>query len=513
MDVSKILRTESYKRGIIISSGFNFISKVLFFLTNIIIAYYFGTQVKTDIYYYCLCTVSLMVCFITGLNASVVIPESMHLAVLKSKEESMRFINFFMFAYIFIGIAVSIALLVDPVDIFLLISKFETKILLSNVTILFSAAPLFILMMIATYLIDILTSFKYFTIPMISNVINSALVLFFLFFFHKTLDIASILVGLIVAYTLQICLLLYVMLTELNWNFSFKFIHVEKRIIKNIVYAQIGNFTTALSSYVPLYLLSGFSSGIITSLNYGQRIADSPTIFLFAQLSAVVGIKFNELYAEQNFKDLNETFITTAHFLLFILTPISAVMFIFSNEITTVLLKRGAFNEYSVKTTSAFLKYLSLLLPMYAINSLISRLLMAGRKILQGFLYQIIFNAALMLAVFGGIQLFGVIGYPVGLLCLHVGNILACYFFLKQYFPMVEYQSVLIYVGKVLMLNLIISFPLIFIKNIFNNASILASLTSGAVIYFVIIVIMNEFLNLNIDVHNGLLRLKMYCKI
>ena len=47
-----LIRTESYKKGMLLSVFFNFIAKGILFLFTILIAKFFGRDIKTDIYFF-----------------------------------------------------------------------------------------------------------------------------------------------------------------------------------------------------------------------------------------------------------------------------------------------------------------------------------------------------------------------------------------------------------------------------------------------------------------------------
>ena len=437
------LKTESYKKGIVLSTTFNFISKGLVFLNSLLIAFYFGAQIKTDIYFYSYNTIIILSAFITSLNSSVLIPESMRLRNQHSESQAMKFLNFFFYCYLVLVFLICVILYCDPIKGFRLVSDFNIKSLAQNEKILYLSIPLILLIPLVNLLTDILTSYKYFSIPMIAGIINGFFSLCFLIIFHNTLDVSALLIGLIISNSLNLFLLIILMLKKLNWNFKMSFEKVEIRIWKNILFAQAGNITSSLSNYLPLYILSGFNFGVITSLNYAQQISTLPTTLITNQFSAVCGIKFNEQYAKKNYQELNKTFVVTANFLLFILVPVSATFFLFSNDIVTLLLKHGAFNRNNVEMTASFLKYLGLLLPLMVINTLFSRLFMASHKIIQSFWYQIVFNVILISTLFIVIKKVGPVGYPITLVSVHVLNILVCYFLEKWYFNIINYSLVL----------------------------------------------------------------------
>ena len=243
---------------------------------------------------------------------------------------------------------------------FTLLSDFEIESLQRHATILTAVTPLILLMPIVNLLTDILTSYRFFSISMFAGIVNGIFSILFVVIFHAKLDILSLLLGLLFSYAINLLLLLYLLKKRLHWNFGFQWVKVDRKVWRNIVFAQAGNITSSFTVYAPLYLLSGFSAGIITSLNFANQIAFLPTNLVTNQFSAITGIKFNELYAQRNLERLNEIFLTTASFLIFLLTPVSGIFLLFSNEIVSVLFQRGAFGENGVSFTAQFLQFLGL---------------------------------------------------------------------------------------------------------------------------------------------------------
>lgn len=491
-----IFKIESYQKGIAISSFFNIISKFILFFNSIVVAYYFGTQTKTDIYFYVMSSIiGLMVTLISGLNMTVFIPESMRLREQESEEKSMFFLNFFLYIYMVIGIIITIPLLFNYIGIFNLLSKFGEKALQENHLLLILFIPLFSLILIVNYLTDILTSYKYFTIPMFASIINNFLALFFIVFFHNIFDIQSILIGLNIAFIINIILLLYLMKRKLNWKFNFRKIEISQNVRKTIIYSQAGNIASILGSFVPSYILSSFGSGIITALNIGQRLANTPSDFITSQFISISGIRYNELYSKKEFERLNMVFSETAKFLIFILIPISVLMFLFADEIVRILFFRGKFDMTSVKNSALFMKYLVLLLPFYAINSLAAKLYMAAQLMTYAFWYQIIANLMLIGLVWFGIKEFGAIGFPYALITQFALNLIVVYFFFRYLLPFIKYYKILIYLCFILLINTILGFFLFHIIKYFEN--IFLKLFIGISTYLITYLILNILFKIN----------------
>jgi putative peptidoglycan lipid II flippase len=504
------LKAESYKRGIVVSTFFNIANKGLVFLNSIIVAFYFGTQIKTDIYFYAYNTIVILSAFITSLNASVLIPESMRLRIQQGESSAMHFLNFFFYGYIAITLLICGIVFLNPVQAFTTISGFSKQSLQTESGILLLATPLILLMPVVNLLTDILTSHKLFSMPMIVGILNGVFSILFILLFHRLLDVLSLLTGLILAYVINFIILIALMKKRVHWKFGFQRVRIGKKIWKNIAFAQAGNITTSLSSYAPLYVLSGFHGGMITSLTFAQQISSMPTNLITNQFSSVAGIKFNELYAKKEFPEINRIFLSTTSFLLFILTPVSVIFFLYSTQITSFLLERGAFHKSGVVDTSLFLKYLGLLLPMLAINTFVARLFMAGQKIMESFAYQVIFNCVLIVFIFIGVRTFGIVGYPVALVCLHLLNVLISFFLLKAFFPQIKYGGVLLDFLKIAVLNFLIFIPMLFVKDYLFNLYTLLSLIVGGTIYMLILLLVNRYIKLNTEVNEMLDRAVKY---
>lgn len=478
-----VLRTESYRKGILYSTSFNVLAKALGFCNNIVIAYYFGTQAETGVYFYAFATVTALAGLLTSLNASVIIPESMRLRIQTGDQQAMRFLNFFLVLYAMVGLAVTLVVSWDPVSFYLAFSKFDFGLLHVHADILRWSIPLFFLVLIANYLTDVLTSYKFFTLPMIASMLNSVLSLTAILVFHERLGVVSILVGLIVASIIQLAALLHLMRRVLAWDFAPRFVGVSSLTKKNLLYAQLGNVTSSLAGYVPLYLLSGYDAGIIAALTYGQRIADLPTSLIVAQVSTVVGIRFNELFARGEHVLLDRVFRETARILLFVLVPISVFVLLFGREITLILFHRGSFDTQAVDSTSLFLRLFVVVVPMLAVSNLVSRVFMAGQRIRASLVYQIAFNVCLLILIHLGVRGVGVSGYPLAMIVMHVLNMAVCYWLLRSFFASIAYSRVLVDGLRIVALNVLIGGLLYFLTQVVPALPPIPVVVGALVIY------------------------------
>ena len=495
-----MLKVESYKKGIILSSVFNIFNKGLVFVNSLIIAYYFGTQLRLDVYFYSYNTILIIAGFITSLNSTILIPESMRIRIESGETASINFLNFFIFTYLGLALALCFLFYIDPVGAFTRLSKYERELLSANSDILYLAVPLILLVCITTLLTDILASHKFFTVPVIVGAINAIFSLAFVVIFHNTLNIQSVVLGLLISHLINIILLLFLLKSAVNWRFR-KFKIPGPKVWRNVFYAQTGNILTTFAGYAPLYLLSGLGPGIIAGLNYAQQIVTQPTSLIVNQVSAVSRIKFNELYNKRHYKRINEVFTSSVKMLLFILIPISCLGFIYADEVIVFLYKRGSFNDSSVVISSGFFKYLILSLPFTAIISLAGGLYMAAQLIKVSILYQVSSNALLVWLIYYFISKFSYVGYPYAFLLVNLLNVIVVYVFCKLFFPYIQYLSILKHLLLLIAVNVLICFFVKKLAVLIVGSGILFQLLAGSSVYILCLLVINTFFKINIDVY------------
>lgn len=470
------------------------------FFSNLLIAYYFGTKLNVDIYFYAYNTVLLIVTFITSLNSSVLIPESMRLRVSDHPENVMYFFNSFIYGYLLFTSLLCLPFFIHPVGAFTAISNYNAESLRSQQAILYMVVPLIILVALTTLLTDILASYKFFTIPILAAVINSVFSVLFVVLFHSILDVKSVILGLLISYSFNILLLLYLMKRYLHWNFSYKRIPLGKKTWSNIVYAQSGNFLTTLGSYAPLYFLSGLGTGVIAALNYAQQLATQPTSFITTQFTSVARIKMSELYVKKDYEKVNTIFLSSMRFLLFVMIPISGIFFLYADEIVTILFKRGSFDARSVRLSSDFLRYLALSLPFTAAISIAGNLYVAAQLIKASIGYQIVSNLLLIGLVWLSLKWFGYIGYPFAYLFINVLNFLVVYIFCRLFFPYITYVRVLTYMAGIIGCNALIVIALFGLKKLGTPSGSVPVVLIGGLLYGAVLLVLNRLFHLNRDV-------------
>ena len=491
MNFRWLIRTESYKRGMMLSVIFNIISKSILFLLTILVARFFGSDIKTDIYFFVYSSMILFSGFINTIDTAVLIPESMRLREKEGNEKAVAFLNFFFRIYFLIGIAFVAAMFFFGTTIFGLISKFpETDILLYKNYFLLGSLY-FLFQVLTNYINSILTSLKFFTVPMIISGINSCIVIAGIVLLHGQFDVLSIFIGGIAAYGINLILLLLLMKKNANWIFFSKVSSITKKVWSNIFFSELGQLATLASSFFPLFLLSGFGNGVISVMNYGKNIADIPNTLVTAQLASVSGIQLNEQAARQDHKGMNDTFVRVGKLLLFILIPVGCYLFVFAEPVVRLFYLRGNFTEAAVLDSAKFLQLLSVTIFSMGINSLVSRIFIATQAIRQAFLYQVVLNVLLIAAIWVLTKLYGIWGYPYGMILMNVLNFAAMYFVCKKLFKWIEYVPLLKYSALLIAINFCLA-VVFFYTLAESNLIPMYKLLLGFCIYLVVFLVLGR---------------------
>jgi|CXWJ01.1.fsa_nt_gi putative peptidoglycan lipid II flippase len=493
-----LIRSESYRRGTALSVLFNVLSKGALFLMTIIIARYFGSNIKTDIYFFVFGAMLLFSGFINNIDAAVLIPESMRLREKEGNGAASAFLNFFLWVYFIIGILFTVAMYFFGSKIFGLISKFPEADILTYRNYFWTGSLFFIFHLLTNYINTILTSLKYFSVPMLISSIKSVIAIVCIFLLKADYDVLSVFLGGLISYVINLLILLLILKRTAGWNFSFRPAKMKKTTWRNIFYAELGQVATLASSLFPLYLLSGFGSGVISLMNYGKNIADIPNTLVTTQVSNVSGIKLNEEVARHDHAAMNDTFLRTSRLLLFILVPMSFYLFVFATPLVEIFYQNRNFTAAAIGEAAFFLKLLAITLFITGINTMVTRVFIAIQAIRQAFIYQVILNVLLIAVTWLCTKTYGAYGYGYGIIIVNLVNYFGMYLVCKKLAPFIDYAALLTYCAFILFFNMLIAGGLILLTR-YYGAGNLGIVVTGFLVYIVILLILNRIFNLNTE--------------
>lgn len=480
----------------VLSVLFNIIAKGILFLLTVLIAFFFGSDIRTDIYFFVYSSMVLLAGFVNAIDTAVLVPESMHIREKEGDLFAMAFLNRFFRIYLLIGLAFTLLMVFFGTGIFSAISRFPKEEVLRYKNYFLLGSLGFIFLLLTNFLNAVLTSLKFFTVPMIISAINSCLAIAGIVLLHERYDVLSVFIGTLVAYAINLVFLLLLMKGNAGWNFFTHPMAIGKKTKNNIVFAELGQLATVASNFLPLYLLSGLGTGIISLMNYGKNIADIPNTLVTAQISGVSGIELNEQAARGDGAGMKNTFQQTGRLLLFLLIPLAAYLFVFSEPLVRLLYHRGNFNEESVAGAARFLQLFSVTGFVIGINALVSRVFMAVQAIRLAFIYQVLINALLIILIWFLTREYGALGYPYALILGYSLNFLLMFFICRQLRVDIHYAGLFSYTTVLLLINGAIAAGFYYVLPGLHLAPML-QLLIGFFVYLILLLFINHLLRLN----------------
>jgi putative peptidoglycan lipid II flippase len=413
------LRVQSFRQAAFWSTAIGALGQALSLLFGMLMAAYFGAQDSTDVLYYCIGTFALVATLIQQVNVSVLVPETMRRREQTGERDAMAFINrFFLFFSALILLATGLMLL-HPSGVLTTVSRFPVELLERNRPLVLWLVISFPLYMISQLLLDVLVSYRFLTLPVVLSCVGRLINIAFVLAFHRRLGVVSAAMGMAVGFGLQIAVNAWMLERAVDWQWGAWRTRIGGNVYRNVLWSELGTVAMALASYLPLYLFSGFSAGVLTALNYAQRMGRVPMDLLTTQFSAVAGVKFNELMARREEDELNASFGRLARVAGFALVPLGVWLALVGHDVISLLFGRGKFEGEALQLTSLLFSVWVLNLPMTGFMTMLTRYLVARQAIRYGVLWQIFSNALNAAIVVLCIRRWGVVGYPVGL-CIHM---------------------------------------------------------------------------------------------
>lgn len=497
MNFSWFIQAESYKKGMILSVGFNIIAKLLLFILTVCIARLFGTNIKTDIYFFIYGATILFSGSVNAIDTAVLIPESMQIRQQKGNTAATAFLNYFIRIYFVLGVAYVLLVTFFGTTIFSVLSKFSLVDINAYRMYFVLGSVGFLFQLLINYLSAILVSLKFFTAPMVVSVINSMIIILGSILLYKEYDVLSVLMSSVVAAIFNVLLLVTVLKKAARWNFLTSVKGIGKQVWNRVFFSQVAQVATLASSYFPLYLLSGFGSGVVSTMNYGKNIADIPGTLLTAQIAGVSGIKMNEQVAANDYESLNDTFIRSAKLLVFLLVPAGFFLFTFATPVIQLFYAAGNFTPQAVTAAAKFLQLLALTIFSVGINAMVARVFIATKSIKQALVYAVIMNGLLIAAIWIFSIWYGAYGYPYGIIFMNIVNVVGMFFICRIFFKNIQYGKILKYTVAIILLQLPVAIVLLYFV---ASADIfyIYKLSIGAAVFGLVMLLMNRIKMLKI---------------
>lgn len=343
-----------------------FISRILGFIRDMVIARYFGASGFTDAFFAAFKIPNLFrELFAEGAMSSAFIPVLTEYDVSRGKEEAGAIVKIvFTFILLFVGGFCLLGIIFAPALVSVIVpgfidepQKFDLTVLLTRIMF-----PFLFLVSLAALTMGALNTRRAFFIPALSSSwFNLAMIItIFLLYARVTPPVMSVAIGVTIGGAVQFLFQVPSFYRKgfrlgLNWNFAHEGL---KRIGKLIVPASLSMGVAQLNALINYIFASLLATGSITYLYLGFRLIHFPIGIFAVALSMAALPSLSRHAATGDIDSLRNDFSFSLRLLFFISVPSMAGLIALREPIVNLLFQRGAFDyNATVQTSKALLFY------------------------------------------------------------------------------------------------------------------------------------------------------------
>ena len=458
--------SQTLKKDLISNTVLNVLTKAISYSSYAVIAYIWGANLITDIYYlgnsYVLAVSGIFVIIISSIFPTVFVKVRLNNSLYEARNFAGSFILYIMIPVILF----SIFGYFYSTIIFSYVSKISLEqIKYNNFTL-----SIFSLVILMTVVIEFyksyLQSLGHFTIIASGYLLQSILFLLILIGSQNLFVTNTLIISLICSMSFQILLVTFYMIKKkLCPLISFRLTNLHKSMIPVALPLLIAHSLTLFVNYFIVFLVSGYPTGYVTMLNYGQLIAFLPGILFFTPLLDVISVRLSELF-HTDIKKMLDKLIDFQSLVILILVPIMVFFIFYRYEITKILFLRGSFNVENVIQTSKILMIYSMLIVSTALLQIISRIYYIMQKTFMTSILAIIFQLSTLLFCFLLSKYYGFWGLPIGKVFVDLLIALPISFWLlKKYLPEFNYKVLIFDFLKIISISSSLTLIIFYVIN------------------------------------------------
>ena len=361
-------------------SSLTLLSRILGFVRDFLIAFYFGVSNKTDIFFVTFRIPNLLRRFFAeGAFNQAFLPSFSEIDHNSHVESKKFFCKCFTFlALILISISF-FAIVFSSYIVFLVAPGFYDKpndheLLFFLFKITF---PYIFFISLTSICSAVLNTRNYFSIPAFTPAILNLSFIFFIIFLSPLLDEPIISLGLAVFFgglfqlILQIYYLKKINFWPIKLNFQFKdtsFIKTLKLMIPGI----IGGSASQISLLVNTILASFMISGVITWIYYADRFMELPIALVSASIGTILLAKLSEYSSKNQIKEFKQSLINGIYLSIIFISPFFIAFNFFGIPIISSTLFFGKFQyDDVIQINSIVIIYAYGIFPM-ALNKILA---------------------------------------------------------------------------------------------------------------------------------------------
>ncbi len=331
--------------------------KVLGFVKQMVVAYFFGTTGATDIYYMAFNFVgSLSSAFIRAITISLVSIYT-HCLVQKGKDEASKLLSACLELLVPVVLVVLLfAYMFTPQIAHMLAPTYTGDKALQLQSYLHICYPFFLFAVVTLVWTSLMDANKDFVVSRTESFISSVTTILCCVLLYNVQAVTSLVIAQYISYIIFGSLLLIRGRRYFNFSFvKFRDVPEVRTVLMTALPLFVGNSVSQINKIVDNALSSGLGDGNVSALSYAVTLEDFVTIILVNNVVDILYVNFSTYTAEGDYEKLTDTMKRSINIMICMLLPITIVTCMCSKNIVSIIYQRGNFDVSSVTMTSAAL--------------------------------------------------------------------------------------------------------------------------------------------------------------
>ncbi len=412
------------------------ITRILGFIREVVIAYFFGTTYISDaikISTYIPLTISNLL--VAGLLSAIFIPVFTDFLVGKKDEEMWETFNilFNIIGVIFIILSIIFSIFAKEI-IYIMAPHASNEMKNLASTIFIYLMPQMLIHAWASLLTGLHNTYESFVIPAIGGVLYNLSIVFSLIFLVKYFGAYAIIYGALIGALLELLILVPFTIKK-GWKYKFIF-NIKNPYIKKIGLLAVPILINSTFGYItPIFeksIGSSFGEGAISALDYSFKVSQLPLgIFAFV-ISLVIYPTLSQLVSKGEIERLGKTVQFGLRFILYLMIPSALGLIVFSFPIIRLLFEQGMFGGSSTSVVSNLLIYYSIGIPFWGMTSLLVRVFYSFKDTITPVIISIVTMVVQISLYIINSKLIGLSGVPLGASIASILQFALLYYFLNK---------------------------------------------------------------------------------
>jgi len=365
---SKFIK-QSFVAASIITIGTNVLGRVLGYIREAVIAGYFGTSATFDAFLLAFTVPEIITFIIFAAIPPAFIPFIKKYSTDSEHEKSKLFTgSFIAFAIIFALLAVIVLLLKKEI-LWILAptltgSDYETALKLMSVL-----SPFIFFRGMEGYFRAVLFNNKHFVVPAISPMVTNIFVLAIILIAYDKFNIFALAYGWLIA-SVVLFLINGIFVFSLEKRISLNKVNFSLiiKLLKLVTAVAVVECIALLYPVVDRFLASRYlGEGQIAALRYATFLIHLPTGMFVISFAMASFPWISDFSSPANLGKFKKLYNESLGLILFLMSFVAVAVVMFSSEIVSLALQRGAFDYKSLILTAEPLKYFAFGIVFYAI--------------------------------------------------------------------------------------------------------------------------------------------------